>query len=210
MIKSNYDRAQLAQVRDAFDIAELHSVALEKGFLVRLGQKFLVQMYCHLIEKEVTFILRNNEGSLLGFVAASCYTHGLMKRFLFSRPLMLLKLASLLLRQPQLMKSIVETALVSLKLKIKDSRTESIDLPEVEILAIAVDPSAQHQGVGSRLIEALEEQFNFRGIRRYKVIAGDRLVEANRFYKKSGFCMVGQITIHGNDVSNIYTKEISN
>ncbi|MDB4492495.1 GNAT family N-acetyltransferase [Akkermansiaceae bacterium] len=204
------DKPELAQVRDVFDIAELHSVALKKGFLVRLGQKFLVQMYCHLIEKEVTFIMRNNEGLLLGFVTASCHAHGLMKRFLFSRPLVFLKLASLIFRQPQLMKSMVETALVSSKLKLKDSKTGSLDLPEVEILAIAVNPSAQHQGVGSRLIEALEAQLNFRGIRRYKVIAGDRLVGANRFYEKSGFCMVGQIAIHGNDISNIYTKEISN
>ncbi|MDB4399136.1 GNAT family N-acetyltransferase, partial [Akkermansiaceae bacterium] len=184
--------------------------ALEKSFLVLLGQRFLVQMYSYLIEKEIVFTLRSNEGSLLGFVAASCSTHNLMKRFLFSRPLILLNLASSIFRQPKLMKSIVETALISSKLKLKNSRTESIDLPEVEILAIAVDPSAQHQGVGSRLIEALEAQFNLRGIRRYKVIAGDRLFGANRFYEKSGFYMVGQITVHGNDVSNIYTKEISN
>ncbi|MDB4424346.1 GNAT family N-acetyltransferase [Akkermansiaceae bacterium] len=197
-------------MRNAFDIAKLHSEALEKSFLVLLGQRFLVQMYSYLIEKEIVFTLRSNEGSLLGFVAASCSTHNLMKRFLFSRPLILLNLASSIFRQPKLMKSIVETALISSKLKLKNSRTESIDLPEVEILAIAVDPSAQHQGVGSRLIEALEAQFNLRGIRRYKVIAGDRLFGANRFYEKSGFYMVGQITVHGNDVSNIYTKEISN
>jgi hypothetical protein len=58
------------------------------------------------------------------------------------------------------------------------------------------------------LVKALEEELKNRGITQYKVIAGHKLVGANKFYLKNGFNLATQITIHGNDVSNVYVKNI--
>ena len=69
-------------------------------------------------------------------------------------------------------------------------------------------PQAQQGGIGSKLLKALEEELIKRGFTRYKVIAGQKLEGANKFYRKNGFVLAKQISIHGNEVSNVYVKEI--
>ncbi len=206
--ETNNYQLTIAEVSDAVAMAKLHGSVLRQGFLVRLGPKFLTQMYCYLIEKEVALVLKDEDGVLKGFVSASRYANGLMRRFLFSRPLSLLRLTGILLRRPTLLRSVIETAAVSSKAMLKDSDTEFLELPEVELLSICVDDSVQHQGVGSRLLDALEVHFRELEILRFKVIAGDKLDAANRFYQKHDFQRVMQITIHGSNVSNVYVKDL--
>ena len=55
---------------------------------------------------------------------------------------------------------------------------------------------------------ALENEIRNMGIREYKVISGAHLVSANQFYLKNEFTCVRQITIHGNELSNVYTKQL--
>lgn len=43
---------------------------------------------------------------------------------------------------------------------------------------------------------------------RNKVIAGQKLESADKFSRKNGFAMTKQITIHGNESSNLYVKEL--
>ncbi len=81
-------------------------------------------------------------------------------------------------------------------------------IPETELLSICVSPQAQQGGIGGKLVNELEKELKNRKITRYKVIAGAKLNGANRFYIKNGFQLSKQITIHGNDLSNVYIKEI--
>jgi hypothetical protein len=55
---------------------------------------------------------------------------------------------------------------------------------------------------------ALEQELTTRGIKSYKVITSQKLEGANKFYRKKGFLLAKQITIHGDEVSNVYVKEI--
>jgi lipopolysaccharide/colanic/teichoic acid biosynthesis glycosyltransferase len=41
-----------------------------------------------------------------------------------------------------------------------------------------------------------------------KVIAGQKLAGASKFYRKNGFVLAKQIDIHGEDIPNVYVKEI--
>jgi len=71
-----------------------------------------------------------------------------------------------------------------------------------------VSPDCQASGIGSQLVEALEGYLKENQIYSYKVIAGEELVGANRFYLKNGFKLAKQIQIHGNSVSNVYVKTL--
>ena len=66
----------------------------------------------------------------------------------------------------------------------------------------------QKGGIGTNLLIALEKELIKRSILKYKVVAGEKLEGANKFYRKNGFVLAKQITIHGNDVLNVYVKEI--
>ena len=76
------------------------------------------------------------------------------------------------------------------------------------MLSIAVSPQAQKGGIGSKLLAALGDELKTRGITRYKVIAGEKLEGANKFYRKNRFVLARQISIHGDEVSNVYMKEL--
>jgi GNAT superfamily N-acetyltransferase len=76
-------------------------------------------------------------------------------------------------------------------------------------VANSVNPEAQKGGIGSKLLAAMENELKNRGITRYKVIAGEKLEGANKFYRKNGFVLTKMISIHGDEVSNLYVKEIS-
>jgi len=108
------------------------------------------------------------------------------------------------LKHPGLLKSVLETwQAPSL------SNSEAGEkIPETELLSVCVSPGVQQGGIGTKLLDELEKALQKRGILKYKVIAGEKLVGANKFYLKNGFVKAKQITIHEEDVSNVYVKEI--
>lgn len=108
------------------------------------------------------------------------------------------------LRQPSLLKPLLET----MRAPSLSASGADLEIPETELLSISVSPHAQKGGIGTQLLNALEEELIKRGIKKYKVIAGEKLEGANWFYQKNGFVAVKQIMIHGNEASNVYVKEI--
>lgn len=199
---------RLAQTGDARAVSGIHQRALEGSFLAKLGTGFLAQMYSYLIDREIVFVVMVGD-RLAGFVSASVNPSGIMKRFLLNRPICLVRVGLSVLRRPVLLKGVLETV-----------RAPSI--PEnfgtdaggesglmAELLSIAIDVEHHRKGFASTLLAAMEGDLKIRGVDCYKVVAGDKLDGANRFYRNYGFRLAGQIVIHGNDVSNIYTKEIS-
>jgi hypothetical protein len=47
-----------------------------------------------------------------------------------------------------------------------------------------------------------------RAARFWKAFTCQKPEGTNKFYRKNGFVLAKQITIHGNEVSNVYVKEI--
>ncbi len=60
-----------------------------------------------------------------------------------------------------------------------------------------VDGDYHRKGIASQLLSALEVHLRTLGIERYKVVAGEKLVGANRFYRNRGFRLATPITIEG-------------
>jgi ribosomal protein S18 acetylase RimI-like enzyme len=187
------------------DIAFLHRQTISKGFLPKLGLGFLTSLYRFLIRKELVLVYKEEE-QILGFVSCALSSKGIMKRFLFSSPAGIFKLMLALLKNPKLISPLLETYRAP---SLSQSNFSEAEIPKTELLSISVSPQAQKGGIGSQLLDALEAELKSRGIDKYKVIAGEKLVGANKFYIKNGFVLARQITIHGNDVSNVYVKEIN-
>lgn len=197
-----------AQSQDSPQTALLHYQTINEGFLPKLGLGFLESLYIFLIRKELVMVYKE-KNQVLGFVSCALSSKSIMKRFLFSSPAGIIKILFALLKKPVLVKPLFETFRAPEKSHTNNDSITNSQIPETELLSISVSPLAQKGGIGSQLVQALEEELSKKGIFRYKVIAGEKLQGANRFYKKNGFKLVKQIVIHGNDISNVYIKEIS-
>lgn len=199
---------RFAITSDATAISLLHKRTLPKSFLAKLGTSFLTSLYTYLIINELVLVYKE-EDKIKGFISFSSNSAGMMKRFLFSCPICVFKLMLKLLSSPNLFKRFVETFLAPFKSKSIISNMSTINLPVAELLSISVDPNSQQSGIGKQLLTSLEEQLINKGIRKYKVIAGASLESANKFYFKNRFIMVSQLKIHGEEISNIYVKELT-
>ncbi len=192
-----------AQKSDSLPIATLHKQTISEGFLSKLGIGFLQYLYKFLIQKELVLAFKENN-HVAGFVSCALSSKGIMKRFVFSSPGGIFKLTVVLLKNPGLIKQLLETFRAP---GLSESESGE-EIPETELLSISVSPQAQKGGIGTQLLTALEQELKQRNIRKYKVIAGEKLEGANKFYLKNGFVLAKQISIHGKDISNVYVKEI--
>ena len=194
-----------AQFQDSRQLAVLHHQTINEGFLPKLGLGFLTSLYQFLIKNELILIYEE-EGQTLGFVSCALSSKGMMKRFMLSSPAGVSKLMIAILKKPKLINPLLETYRApSLS---ESGKSAEMEIPETELLSISVSPLAQKGGIGTALLNALEKELKIRSIHKYKVIAGVKLVGANKFYAKNGFVLAKQIAIHGDDVSNVYVKEI--
>lgn len=193
----------VASQEHASEIALFHEQGLVQGFLRKLGFSFLTSMYKYLIKHELVYVYIE-EAKIKGFVSASLSTGQVMRRFVTNSPSGIINILIAVLKTPSLLKSIFETYKSSHTL----SSNPSLKLPSVELLSIVVSKNAQQSGVGSLLLLALENKLKSLGIQQYKVVAGEKLTGANRFYLKNGFEKVAQIIIHDEDISNVYVKEL--
>lgn len=192
-----------ANKEDVTFVAQLHYKTITGGFLTKLGISFLNSLYMYLIKNEMVLVYKENE-QVKGFVSCSLNTEGMMKRFLFSNPEALLMILWIVIKKPKTLVPLFETFRAPVKSKKTEQKT--IILPVTELLSISVDPSAQKGSIGTQLLNALENELKLIGIRKYKVIAGESLIGANKFYQKNGFILYSTFTIHGKSQSNIYTK----
>lgn len=192
---------------DSAALAKLHHQTISEGFLSLLGISFLKSLYSFLIKNELVLVFKK-ENNLIGFVSCSLNTTGIMKRFLFSSPLSVFELMFILIRKPNIINSLIET--LSAPSKSRYIRNENLEttLPDAELLSISVNHRFQTDGIGTKLLLELETNLKKKDIFKYKVVAGEELVGANKFYLKNGFVLATKIKIHGNKFSNVYIKEL--
>ncbi len=191
----------LADKSHAEIVAALHERSISEGFLSKLGGGFLASLYSFLIKNELVLVYKE-ECRVLGFISCAFTSRGIMKRFLVSSPYGIIKLMFVFLKSPKLLKPLLETMHApSLSGSMKE-----MEIPETELLSVAVSDQVQNGGIGTALLLALEEELIKRDIKIYKVVAGDKLEGANKFYKKNGFVLVKRIRIHNNEISNVYVK----
>lgn len=189
---------------DSASLASFHAETLTTSFLAGLGLQFLSKLYAFIITKEKVWVYEEDH-EVKGFISFSGNSAGMMKRFIIHCPGCLVLLVFKTITQPTLLKRFMET----FRAPFQSQKTNgSISLPSGELLSISVSPNCQASGIGSQLLKTLEDYLHQNWILSYKVVAGEELVGANKFYIKNGFALAKQIRIHGEKLSNVYVKNV--
>ena len=195
-----------AEILDLKVIAELHKKGIPTGFLSSLDSKYLSLMYKIIIEEGFcTVAIKDDKviGFISGTIDAKVLYKKIVRKNLFNLiPLFIKKIFSV---------SFIKRGFNSFLIPFKTGKGMN-DKEEVlpELLSIVISKEIQAKGIGTELLLNLESELKQKGFAKYKVIAGDNLVSANKFYLKNGFILSEQIELHTGQISNIYIKELPN
>jgi glycosyltransferase involved in cell wall biosynthesis/ribosomal protein S18 acetylase RimI-like enzyme len=191
----NSVRIRRARVEDAPALARIHREALPGGFLSSLGDRFLRRLYFALAADQdaVAFVAEDGNG-VAGFATGVGSVRGFYRRFYIRHgiPAMLAVVPHLLRR--------------GTVHRLRETRRypdTSKDLPDSELLSIAVDGRFRSQGVGRQLAARIIEGLAERGAGEIKVVVGAENEGANRFYVRMGFEHRANIFVHDGTASNV-------
>lgn len=187
--------------RDLYQqVARLHVENINQGFLATLGTGFVSLMYQAIDETPASVLLvEERDGRVVGFVAGGCGMGAIYKRMLRSPFRLGLALLPSLIRPGRVLR-ILEI--------LRYSRGHSLppNLPEAELLSIAVDASCRGQQIAERLYRRLEEHFRNVGILSFRIIVGEALAPAHRFYLRMGAVSTGRVEVHEGELSTVYVQ----
>lgn len=183
---------------DAAAVAELHRKAISTSFLANLGRGFAKHLYKGLLSSASAFgfACTGTEGRMLGYVACAESTSAVYRQALLRQGAMMAFWLLPYLWRSSVLKHLWETLVYPAALP--------GDLPNAEVLSIAVAAEAHGRGIGTSLMAAAFAEFRQRGIHHVKVAVGAENSSAIAFYQRCGFRLAMTRTHHGKPM-NIYT-----
>ena len=180
-------------------VAILHRQSISMGFLSQLGDGFLFYLYKSMSECDRSILIVAKCGDdVVGFIAGSMglgpvYKHLLRHYFVGVVFTLIPNMVSL-----SKLKRIVETLLYS-----KGCGDIEVS-PPGELLSLAVNGDFRRTGVAKKLTLELVKQFKEKGLDVLKIIVGQELLGAQRFYQKMGAVKSGMIEVHKGSKSFVY------
>lgn len=188
----------LATKKDAVQIAKIHQQEINQSFLSELGVNFLSKLYEAMAVSPSSFIVVAKDNSrVVGFISGCTnvgkFYRDFLKKNFFSAPLILL---------PKIFKiSIFKKILEVLKYPFAEKER---NLPEAELLTIALLKEFQGQGIIQKVFDKFISEMKRQEIKQFKVIVGINLARAIGFYEKMGFKICSSISVHKGKPSRIY------
>jgi len=184
-------------------VAGLHASCISQGFLSSLGARFLTVLY-RAIDRSDTAVLivATNDSGVIGFVAGGSGMGPIYRQMLRDLPALLAALAPVIVRPRKL--------LGILEILRRGGGDRDADLPEHELFSIAVAPAARGSGAADRLYQALSTHFREHGVGAFRIVVGDSLAPAHRFYKRMGAEPTTTIRLHDEATSTVYVQTLSN
>jgi ribosomal protein S18 acetylase RimI-like enzyme len=194
------------------ELGNLHVSLIHKGVLEALGPRFVSAVYRELSrDKGLLIYAAFKETELVGFLAGSVNVMRSLRALGVAGVLRIGTKALGQLWRPRLLKQVLQSAGYFFHrpdTKAPDSSVDPATAGHAELLAIAVAPEMQGQGVGKSLISAFEEDLRKSGdIRRYFVSTNSAEAGSNAFYQAAGFALSGQKP-HHDLVLNVYVKNL--
>ncbi len=182
--------------------AALHAANIDRGFLATLGIPFLSLMYRAIDEAEGSVLLTElRDGRVCGFVAGGLGMTAIYRRML-RHPIRLGWALLPVLFKPSVWRRIFDI------LRYGRSTPSSVDLPNAELLSIAVAPEVRGSGVAESLYRRLECHFRQQGVDAFKITVGDVLTSAHRFYARMGAVVAGKVEVHAGEPSTVFLHDL--
>lgn len=193
---------RLLKYEDVKKIAEFHKTYIEKGFISSLGERFLTVLYQSMNNSKYSFCLVYKEDDRFkGFVSGSVNIKKFYLEFILNHFLKIVIILFPKLLSIKFLIKILETLMYPTK-------KTNYKLPDAELLSIVVEQEFQGTGVSELLFLSLINEFKKRGINEFKVVVGDNLERAKRFYEKMGGVLASKIEVHKGEVSSVYVFKI--
>jgi glycosyltransferase involved in cell wall biosynthesis/ribosomal protein S18 acetylase RimI-like enzyme len=190
------DRIRRATVADAPVLARLHRDSMPNAFLPALGDAFLRELYRAIAMEPGGVALVAEDGSrVVGFVAGAFSVDEFYRRFVRRHGLRAGIAAAPRLIRPRVLRRLRETA---------SYPARAGDLPDAELLSIAVDERSRKKGLGRRLARALLDELGLRGTEEVRVVVDASNEAATRLYESVGFRRAREIAVHDGVVSNVW------
>ncbi len=184
-------------------VAKLHASCISQGFLSSLGPRFLTVLYRAIDQCDTAVLIVEKDGTrVTGFVTGGSGMGSVYRQMLRDWPRLGLSLAPALV-QPHKIKGILEI------LTRRDSNGDATSLPEHELFSIAVDPAFRGSGTAERLYHALNDHFRASAVPAYRIVVGESLIPAHRFYTRMGAKPVRTVRLHGTSTSTIYVQNFT-
>jgi ribosomal protein S18 acetylase RimI-like enzyme len=181
-------------------VATLHRVNIDQGFLPVLGVRFLTLLYWAIdAQKDSVLFVEERDGEVVGFVAGAFGMRSIFKCML-RRPLVLF--LSLL---PSLFRiSRVKRILEIIRFSRRRGSLPYANKPRAELLSIAVASAFRGKNLADSLYLRLQQHFLNRGLSEFWIVVGSDLAPAHRFYRRMGAKVRGEIEVHSGERSIKY------
>lgn len=179
---------------------------ISHGFLSTLGEEFLALLYNCIDEDPETVLLTEVKNDrVIGFVAGARSLKKIYRRMLLKLPRLIIALAPVLFK-PKKLFQILE--LIKHSVSRSNTTAQGKPLPKFELLSIAVAATERRSGVAYRLYDRLKDYSTDHNIKAFKIVVGENLNSAHKFYLQMGALPVGEIFIHENEKSLIYVQSV--
>jgi ribosomal protein S18 acetylase RimI-like enzyme len=185
-------------------IAQLHIANLDQGFLSTLGIPFLSEIYRAIEEcQQAVLIVRSEDGKVVGFLAGLTAPMSVIYRAMLRRlhhwgwyliPVML---------SPGGFRHILDI------IEYGNNDLGINDLPAVELLSIAIAPDYRGTGIAETMYCQLLDYFKQKKISRFKILVGEALIPAHKFYLRMGAQARGVFEVHSGQQSTMYVQEVT-
>ena len=179
-------------------VAKLHKESITTGFLSSLGEDFLYCLYKAIsLSDKAVLLVDVEKGRVRGFVAGSLDFADIKMQLLKSCKATLLKVLLKLVINPKRFFRFLETYHYT-------NTKKDLTLPAAELLSIAVHPLYRKQKIATNLYKALVEYMKKNRVNKFKIVVGENLKGAQKFYEKMGAKKVKDFELHKGQKSWIY------
>lgn len=174
-------------------VAALHASRISEGFLSSLGPAFLRRLYRRVLRSPDGFVIvAVVDGRVAGFAAGIGDLGALYRRFVVHDGLVagLAALGRLVRTVPRVIETLRYPAATG-------------DLPDAEILAVAVAAEAGGRGIGRGLVAAALDEFGARRVTTAKVVTTADNASALAMYQACGFVPATDVEVHEGRASEV-------
>ncbi len=189
---------------DISQLVDIHRRQIQQGFLGSLGDKALELIFTLAAESEfgVLVIAKDkSNGRVAGFFGGTTHIGAFYRDFLRRKSLLAaMHLAPRLLSPTRLWKAF-ETLIYPVKRQVTE-------MPKAQLLIIAVNEQYLGEGLAQSLFHELVDAFASKSVAEFKIVAGEDLIRAQRFYEKLGAEQVARIEVHRPPGSWVYVCKI--
>ena len=177
---------------DLAAVATLHADRIVEGFLSSLGTGFLRRLYRRVLRSEGGFVLVAADPAVQGFVAGVPDVGALYREFLLRDGIVAGAVAA-----PKLFRAlprVVET--------LRYPATTG-ELPDAEILAVAVGAEWGGRGIGRELVRTAIGAFVAAGVHEAKVVTTADNAAALAMYRAADFTSSAPVEVHAGRASEV-------